>query len=109
MAPVRASPIAVASTPAPKPFRLRHCYDVIPGGLPALLFVDGKALGRRADGTIDDVAAAHSLRMVDPLSIVSIQVVKGNEAVERYGPAARGGAVLFVTSSDRSPARNRAP
>ena len=109
MAPVRAIPIAVASAAASKPFRLRHSYDVTPGRASALLLVNGRALGRRRDGTIDHVAAGQSLRMVDPRSIVSIQIVKGDEALGRYGPAARGGAVLIVTSSDTSHARNRVP
>jgi outer membrane receptor protein involved in Fe transport len=57
--------------------------------------VDGVILGRRDDGTIDPEAAGRALARIDPHTIASIQVLKGESAVRRFGPAASDGVILF--------------
>src|SRR5215204_1600622 len=50
---------------------------------PPLYVVDGEILGRRRDGTIDRAAAQDALITLDPKLISSIEVIKGEPAIER--------------------------
>jgi len=56
---------------------------------------NGRTLGRRDDGTIDPSAAQRVLGRIDPRTIASIQVFKGESAVGRFVPAASDGVVLI--------------
>jgi hypothetical protein len=60
-----------------------------------MYIVNGHTLGRRDDGTIDRDAAQRALARLDPRTISSIQVLKGDEAVQRFGPAAADGVALI--------------
>jgi hypothetical protein len=109
MAPVATVPVGSLSSSAPKSFRFRHRYDQTVGWPSALFLVNGKAVGRRSDGTVDSAATLRWLQSVDARQIVSIEVVKGDEAIKRFGPDARGGAVLINTMADTSRAWNWKP
>lgn len=63
---------------------------------PPLYVVDGAILGRRRDGTIDRAAAQDALSALDATRITSIEVMKLVPALERFGPIANDGAVLFT-------------
>jgi hypothetical protein len=62
-----------------------------------LYVVDGAVLGRRHDGTIDRQAGQRALQVLDPRRIVSIEVLKDIQAVQRFGPSGSNGAVLILT------------
>jgi hypothetical protein len=62
-----------------------------------LFVVDGAPLGVRADGTTDHELARRSLALIDPTRIVSIEILKAELAVPRFGPAAHDGVALIVT------------
>ena len=107
MNPVSSIPLSASS--APKPVRIRFGPHVNSTRPSALFVVDGKVIGQRSDGSIDHMAAGQWLRTVDPRRIVSIEIVKGADAVRRFGPNARNDAVLFSTAADSSRGPIRAP
>ena len=76
---------------------------------PPLYVVDGVILGRRADGTVDRDAAQRALQHLDPTSISSIEVLRGESAISRFGPAARDGAALFTTVRPTTPEEGKKP
>ena len=95
---VRAIPIPVVapSSPSGGTITIRErpvTADPLHG--PPMYIVDGRTLGRRDDGTIDRSAAQRALGWIDPRTIASIQVFKGESAVGRFGPAASDGVVLI--------------
>jgi hypothetical protein len=97
--PLTRPPVAPSQTATStgKPVRIVICQ---PGGRtnhPALWVLDGVKLGLRPDGTVDHEAAQRALSKLDPNRIESIQVLKGEAAIARFGPGAHQGAVLFVT------------
>ena len=102
--PLKRPPVAPPRTSAPtgKPVRVVICQRSGPTDHPALLVVDGVRLGLRPDGTIDHEAAGRALSKLDPNRIESIEVLKGEAAVARFGPGAHAGAVLISTRPDSS-------
>ena len=64
--------------------------------------VNGVTLGRRSDGTVDHAAAQRLLQRVDPGRLVSIEIVKPEQASKRFGADASHGAILFVTAPSRT-------
>lgn len=102
---VRVVPVRVSSVPARGPITIRFrplTADTSRG--PAMYIVGGRTLGRRGDGSIDRDAARRELTRVDPRTISSIQVLRGESAVQRYGPAASDGVVLIevITHAQRA-------
>ena len=85
-----------AAVPGRVTIRLRP-VTADPLRLPALLVVDGVILGRRADGTVDMDAAQRALRSVDANLISSIETVKREPAMERFGSGPFEGALLITT------------
>lgn len=90
--------VAASTTPEPALTRqiwperfnritLCECRPARPGQAPALIVVNGE----RFD------PAALPQREINPLEIESIGILKGAEAIERYGEDARDGAVLITT------------
>lgn len=104
---VRAAPIPVASSaPARGPITLHLSpvtADTVHG--PPMWIVDGQTLGLRDDGTIDRDAARRALARIDPRTISSIQVLKGDVAVRRFGPGAAEGVALIELVTHASRAR----
>jgi hypothetical protein len=76
---------------------------------PPLYVVDGVILGRRRDGTIDRAAAQDALKTLDPKLISSIEVIKGEPAIERFGRGASGGAVLITMVRPAATQEERRP
>ncbi len=76
---------------------------------PPLLVVDGVALGLMANSTIDDSLAGRLLSNVRPEDIVSVEVAKGEVALERYGPRAHNGVVLVTTTRKQQSAPAAVP
>jgi hypothetical protein len=74
-----------------------------------MYIVSGVVLGRRDDGTIDHAAAQRALGRLDPRSITAIQVLKGDSAVQRFGPVASDGVVLIDLLSHAQRARTGNP
>ena len=66
-----------------------HRYGKLPDG--TLVFVDGVPLTSR-----------QSLRQLDPSTVQTVEVLKGDLARQRYGPDATHGVILITTK--RSPA-----
>ena len=106
---VSSVPIAAASRSLPQSVTIRFGPHVDAIRPPALFIVDGEVMGRRADGSIDHGEAERRLRTLDPHRIESIEIVKGADAVRRFGPSARDGTVLIFTTRDRFRAPTRTP
>jgi hypothetical protein len=90
---IRSIPVA-RSQPATVRISIRERFGNSLHG-PPMYIVNGHTLGRRDDGTIDRDAAQRALARLDPRTISSIQVLKGGEAVQRFGPAAADGVALI--------------
>lgn len=79
---------AISPAPQPRAEVVRWCSSLcgqvqrVPCGPPPLMFVNG----RRRD-SVDDIVASQ---------ILSLEVVKGAEAVRLYGEEARRGAILIT-------------
>ena len=79
---------------------------------PAMVVVDGVVLGLTSNSTIDDSAAARLLDDIDAADILSLEVVKSQAAMERYGQRGHSGAVIITTNGKRrqaAPAPSSAP
>jgi hypothetical protein len=59
------------------------------------MLLNGRLLGVQADGTIDHEAALREFAQVECRAIISIEALKGAEAIRRFGPAAREGAYFI--------------
>ena len=62
-----------------------------------LLVVNGVALGRRPDGTVDHALAQCLFRLIDCAEWFAVNFVKADEALKRFGPGADRDAMLFLT------------
>jgi hypothetical protein len=63
-------------------------------GLPksdALVIIDGRVIGRYSDG------GEGVLRAIPPTEVASIEIITPSDAVQRFGLAAAGGAMLIRT------------
>jgi hypothetical protein len=94
------APVPVVRTPPSQTVTIRiprHSYGpaLDPREWP-LMVVNGVALGRRSDGTVDPGAAQRSLERFSCRDVVSIQFVQSDEALKRFGPAGHRGAMLIV-------------
>ena len=102
---VRVLGIRPSSVPARGPItiRLRPVTADTSHG-PSMFIVDGRTLGLRDDGSIDRVAARRELAQLDPRTISAIQLLKGDSAIRRYGPAGTGGVAIIdiVTHAQRA-------
>jgi len=86
----------VAAVPTPVPaigarprnVRIRICQRTNPSGKPVAMFV--------VDGWRMTHADFHLLHL-DPTDIQAVSIVKGLDAVRRYGEAARDGVVIITT------------
>lgn len=83
--PIRSS--ATAPSPAAEPSRVEL------GGGDVLYVIDG----RRLPHAPRDSTVPPEVRALDPADIVSIQVLKGTEALRRYGHEGENGVVLIST------------
>ena len=97
-------PVALPQTPTPtgKSVHIVICQRSGPTDHPALFVLDGVKLGLHSDGTVDHEAAQRVLSKLDPNRIESIEVLKGPDAIARFGPGAHAGAVLIQTRPDSS-------
>ena len=87
-----AAATACASHPAP-PRTATIPSRVELGGGDVLYVIDGHKLPRsERDSTVPP-----EVRALDPAQIVSIQVLKGNEARQRYGADGENGVVVIST------------
>ena len=101
MAPVTSMPERFAPVSPPRvTLRWRHSYEGSGTPLPPMLMlIDGVPLGVRPDSSVDHAAAKRLLQQIRCRDVVSIQVVKGKEALRRFGRAADPGAILITTAS----------
>lgn len=74
--------------------RLRPDNDALPE---ALLVVDGVPVFHSWSGCETAPPGMRALPALDPEDVESVVVLKGREAVARYGPDARHGAVVVTT------------
>ena len=102
MKPIAFAPVPRRPVSVPATVRISgHCYGTGLGRA-ALLVVNGVALGRRSDGTVDHAAAQRLLGRVDPGRIVSVEILKPEQASKRFGAGASHGAILFVMAPSRT-------
>ena len=102
---VKVVPVRTSSVPARGPITIRfRPLTADTSRRPSMFIVDGRTLGRRADGSVDRDAAQRELARLDPRTISSIEVLKGESAISRYGPGASDGVVLIdsVTRAQRA-------
>jgi len=109
--PLGRPPVVLPQTPAPreKPVRLAFCQPSGATDHPSLWVLDGVRLGLRPDGTVDHEVACRLLSQLDPKQIASIQVLRGAEAVARFGPGAHEAAVLIKTRLPDSSRKDPSP
>ena len=109
MAPVTTAPVGERAMSGQKVvFRWRHSYAG-PTMPPMLMSIDGVPLGLRPDSSVDYVAARVLLQQIRPTDIVSITVLKGEEALRRFGRAADSGVIMITTASGTWRARGGNP
>ncbi len=88
------------SVPLMVPIRWRHSYAGATVPLPPMLMlIDGVPLGLRPDSTVDHDAAKRLMQRIRCKDVVSIQVVRGEQAVRRFGRVADPGVIMVVTAS----------
>ena len=101
-------PEARPTAPAEKPVRVIICHRPAIDTLhPPLYVIDGIVLGLRSDNTIDHDAARRVFARIDATTIVSIEVLKGERAMQRFGPGAHEGAILITTTKQGSARREQ--
>lgn len=82
---------------APAPARVHtSAVTKLPVG-PLYWVVDGHPLGVDSTGAI-----AASLQRLDPQTIRTVEVLKGQKAIDRFGAEASGGVVIVTTRAGRS-------
>jgi hypothetical protein len=87
-----ASGTPVRLTPArPAPGRIYICRLGRTDAVPAIVVVDGRIVEK------DEMARTN----LDPDDIVSVEIMKGTAAVERYGQIAAGKGVVLITTRAR--------
>jgi hypothetical protein len=101
MTPLASAPVFLPSPPEPRTIRIRwHSYDtgrpVDPHDWP-LLVVNGVALGRLPDGTVDRALAQRLFRLIDCAEWFAVNFVGAEQALKQFGPGANRGAMLFLT------------
>jgi hypothetical protein len=102
MTPVKTLPVLLDSETVPRPrtIRWRHSYAGATIPLPPMLMlIDGIPLGLRSDSSVDHTAAKRLMQQIRCKDFVSIKVVKGEEALRRFGRAADAGVILITTAS----------
>ena len=91
-----------------KPVRVIICHRSTVDTLhPPLYVIDGVVLGLRPDNTIDHAAARRAFGRINPTSIATIEVLKGEGAMQRFGPGAHEGAILITTAKPGSARREQ--
>ena len=96
-------PEARSTAPAGKPVHVIICHRSAVDTLhPPLYVINGIVLGLRPDNTIDHVAARRALARINATTIVSIEVLKGERAIQRFGPGAHEGTILITTTKPGS-------
>lgn len=84
----------LADAPTPAPVHASAAAKLPVG--PVYWVLDGRALGVDSTGAI-----AASMQRLDPQTIQTVEVLKGQKAIERFGAEASGGVVIVTTRAAR--------
>lgn len=76
---------------------------------PALIVLDGVVLGLTKDLTVDDSVAGRAMSQLDTDDILSVEVLKGERAMDRYGERAHNGVVIITTKKKKEAAKAAIP